>query len=123
MSVPASNWNVMTSVAVESSANCGLPTLREKTPLTENDTAPMTSPSELKAARVPSCTGTLLISTVHDRLAVVSPGLILSSQSCNGGNGGGGGGDGRGGEGDAAAGGGDGDLACRQPLEPVISYE
>jgi len=99
MSVPASNWKVTTAVAVDASANCGLATLRAKTPLTENDTAPMTSPSELKAARVPSCIGMELTSTVQDKLAVVSPGLILSSQSCKGGDGGGGGGDGRGGEG------------------------
>ena len=83
MLVPVSNLNVTTSLTV-ASANFGLLTLREKKPFSAaDDTTPMTSPAELKAARVPCSMAASLIVTVTLRLAVVSPLLSSSAHDCS----------------------------------------
>ena len=72
-SEPVSNLNVTVSLT-DVSANLGLETLMEKTPSSAADTTPRTSPTELKAARVPSGEAAApLIVTVTLRLAEVSP--------------------------------------------------
>jgi len=78
-SEPVSNLNVTMSLT-DASANLGLVTLREKMPASAAVTTPMTSPTELKAARVPSDEAAAPpIITVILRLADVSPLLSCSA--------------------------------------------
>jgi len=72
-SEPVSNLNVTTSLT-NASANFGLEMLMEKTPSFAAVMTPMTSPIELKAARVPFVeAGAPLITTLTLRLADTPP--------------------------------------------------